>query len=115
MEGKFRRGQGFYPGSRIRPQESDPNYGDGSGGGFEIAFGDNYIGRYQNTNTSQSLNQASYTAITGTSGDFTPTITSGKTYGILLNGKINTDGATGEFEFVINFSHTSSGATPHGS
>jgi hypothetical protein len=106
-----KRGVGYYPGSKTRPQESDPNYTENSGGG-ETSPAYAYAGVFTNTDTNQELDQSTYTDITGTAGDITPITEATKSYGIILNGKINTDAAAGEFEFAVVLDHDTNSVTP---
>lgn len=83
-----------------------------SAGGSTPAAAYSYAGRFTNSDTDQELDQSTYTDITGTAGDITPVTEASKTYGIILNGKINTDAANGEFEFAVVLDHDTNSVTP---
>lgn len=97
MEGKRKRGIGYYPGSRIRPQEADPNY-VGTLGSFSTAA--TFI-----SDASETFSSASYTDISGMSNK-SINIEAGKTYGVILNGSLNTNsGGDTIWGIGINFSN----------
>jgi hypothetical protein len=108
---KRKRGVGYYPGSKIRPQESDPNYTENSGGG-ETSLPYAYAGVFTNTDTDQTFSSSSYVDVTGTAGDITPVTEATKSYGVILNGKLNTDANYGRFEIAIELDHDTNSVTP---